>query len=240
MKLLFADETGDNKFKDYFGVCVAVIDSSKYSLIKKNFNETLKRYGWDPSIELKGAHLFSESKGDPSVDVPTRIDMTYNLLRLNVSKKNARMSFFYVATRTDPGQTNDVYLDAIESLIRKALKAKRSSSGGKDVVAVTLDQLSGLDKRAVRETVSSVVTDRGFLLFEDVIYAESRMETVGTIYADIVAYLVSRIDVIENDAALFADDGTIDPTNGKWRKLQSSRRLIEVVKSMIRVELNTK
>lgn len=55
------------------------------------------------------------------------------------------------------------------------------------------------------------VTARGYVLFEDVIYE------------DMVAYFVSRIDVIENDSDFFVD-GEINPEDGKRRKLQSSCR----------------
>lgn len=35
MKLAFIDETGDQKFKDYLGVCIAKMDSRSYPLLKR-------------------------------------------------------------------------------------------------------------------------------------------------------------------------------------------------------------
>jgi hypothetical protein len=61
----------------------------------------------------------------------------------------------------------------------------------------------------------------------------SSFDTVGIMFADIVCYLVGRVDTISHDAELFR--GLSDEQferNGKIRKLRSSTQLISKVKHL--------
>lgn len=69
MLLAFVDETSDTKFKDYFGLCCATINSSFYRQIKDDFQRILTNGGWNPNIEFKGSYLFSALSGDTSVPI---------------------------------------------------------------------------------------------------------------------------------------------------------------------------
>lgn len=87
MKLIFIDETSDSKFKQYFGLCCAVIDSFYYSQLKNQFHKILLDGGWNQKVEFKGSCLFSASTGDTSITIDKRIDIANELLDLNSAKK---------------------------------------------------------------------------------------------------------------------------------------------------------
>ena len=59
MKLLFIDETSDDKFKDYFGLCMSLIDHTHYAILKEKFQKILNKSKWNVDIEFKGQFLFS-------------------------------------------------------------------------------------------------------------------------------------------------------------------------------------
>jgi len=52
MICLFVDETGDSKFKEYFGLSCMDVKHNFYENIKKDFQKILLKYGWDPSVEF--------------------------------------------------------------------------------------------------------------------------------------------------------------------------------------------
>ena len=56
---------------------------------------------------------------------------------------------------------------------------------------------------------------------------------MGILYADIVGYLISRIDIISNDSELF-DNIPIEEyqTNGKIKKLMTSIEIINKIKNL--------
>lgn len=232
-KLLFVDESGDNKFKDYLGVCVAVVDSTKYPLIKKRFHKTLLQHGWDPDVEFKGSYLFSASKGDPNIDVQTRIKIAEELLGLNVSKSNARIRFRFETTRVRSGESEAAtYLSMLPRVLRKALPPQ-AGGAGKNLVSVFADERSDVRKQDLRVAVQSAVHERGYELLEDVVTAQSNFHTVGVLFADLVAYLAARIDNISSDAELFQELPN-DPgkENSKLRKLESSMQLVSRIKQL--------
>ena len=61
MELIFIDETGDAKFKDYLGFCVAKVNARFYARLKRDVEKALKKIEWDPDTEFKGSYLFSQS-----------------------------------------------------------------------------------------------------------------------------------------------------------------------------------
>jgi len=231
MELLFIDETGDVKQKDYFGLCAASINSAHYKKIKQGFQAILKKSKWDCSIEFKGAYLFSASKGDPSIDIETRVDICSKIIELNTSDRNARMKFYYVSKR-DVSDTKKEYLNTLPLLLNKALP-KAKSGKGKDICAINCDYRSDLLNDEIMKAVYPVIEKKKYCLYENVAMPTSCFETVGLLYADIIGYLVARIETISNDIELFEN---ITPeqieSNGKLRKLKSSTNLINGIKNL--------
>ena len=61
---------------------------------------------------------------------------------------------------------------------------------------------------------------------------ESNFETVGVLYADIVSYLMARIQNISNDSELFENVSELLNQLGKIMKLKSSVKLTEMIKNL--------
>jgi len=235
---IFIDETSDAKFKDYFGVCCAVVKHNFYRKIKTDFQSILIGGGWNPDVEFKGSYLFSASKGCPEVPVVERVDLAESILDLNIANKNARMKFTYVRTETQ--EHRETYLSSLPLLIDRSLSpvTKGQRSQGKDLVTVACDYRSDVNLEDLRSAIVPSLHERGYTLFEDVVMVSSNFETVGIAYADIVGYLMARIDTISNDSELFDNvPPELFKTNGKLRKLRSSVRLIGKVKRLSLYEI---
>jgi len=229
MYLVFVDETGDQKNKKYFGLSIAVINSSFYSPIKKNFHKILEKSTWDESVEFKGSFLFSASKGDSNVSIDERIDICSDLLKLNKSKINARMKFYYFVEKNCENQ-KETYLKYLPKLLNKALpKAKKGNA--KDIVSIHCDQRDDITIDEIKLAVERVLNDKKYVLFENITQSISDFNTVGILYADIFGYLFARYDTISNDSELFENlTEEQKKTNGKYLKLQSSNKLLELIK----------
>ena len=231
MLSVFVDEASDSKFKDYFGLCVATINTAFYPKVKAEFQRILLRYGWDPEVEFKGSFLFSAKQGDTNVSVEDRVAIAQELISLNKSEVNARMKFHYFANKHSTDQRED-YLGFLPTLLEKALP-KAQEKGGKNLVSLHYDQRSDISPRDVREAIAPTLEARGYHLFEDVVMAVSRFDTVGILYADIVGYLQARVQTISNDSELFEN---IEPehweTNGKLRKLRASTSILQGIKAL--------
>lgn len=239
MILIFADETSDNKFKDYFGISIAVINSNYYSPIKQNFHKILEKSKWDTEIEFKGSCLFSETKGDTNISIDERINICSDLLKLNKSKHNARIKFYYVVIEKCDKQ-KEAYLKYLPKLLNKALK-KTSKKGGKNILTIQCDQRPDTSSTEIRNAVQQVIIEKGYTLLEDVIMSKSGFETVGLLYADIVGYLFSRVDTISNDSELFTNLSEEQmATNGKYLKLKSSTELMKLIKDFKAYEVKSK
>lgn len=230
MKLVFVDETSDSKFSEYFGLCCAIIDSFYYAQLKRQFHSILLKSGWDPSIEFKGSTLFSAKTGDVSVGIEKRIDIANEILDLNTAKKNARMNFHYFRTTSKKHKKD--YLTYLPKVLDKAI-GNAQNKAGKDIVAIQCDNRSDINIHEIREVVLPVVQKRKFVLFEDIVMPSSRFETVGILYADLIGYLLARIETISSDAELFEN---IPPeelkNNGKVKKLNSSKKLLDQIKQL--------
>jgi hypothetical protein len=234
MKLLFADESGDSKFKAYLGVCVACVDSSHYRSIKTGFHSLLSSYGWDPSIEFKGAYLFSANSGDTSITVDRRIQLASEVLDLCSAKKNSRISFYYLHSSAVEDHKS-AYLKAIGMGLHKALtKARGNRKRDKTVAALHIDNRADITRNEVQAVARPVLEELNYTLLEDVQLIESNYETVGVLLADIVAYLAARIATISTDSELFENLTNEQlETHGKARKLRTSTKLIDKVKKII-------
>ncbi|HBU70501.1 MAG TPA: hypothetical protein DEE98_09005 [Elusimicrobia bacterium] len=237
MKLVFVDETSDDKFKDYFGLSIATINSAHYCHIKTAFHQILTDSKWDPNKEFKGAYLFSAKKGDQSISIEKRIDICAKIIDLNIAKKNARMSFYYSGKSSVTDQKK-VYLEVLPKLLKKAL-SKADSGNGKNLVSIYCDFRSDISSNDISQVVNSVLNAREYTLFEDVALVPSNFHTIGILYADIIGYLAARIDTISNDSDLF-ESIPVDQleNNGKLRKLKSSKLLIEKIKKLTIVNLD--
>jgi len=230
MRLIFVDETSDFKFSDYFGLSVAVMNSSFYGQIKRGFQRILTDAGWDPCVEFKGSYLFSATKGCQNVGIEERIGMASAILSLSVAKANARMRFAYCCNRSTDAKSD--YLKYLPPLLGKALP-RAETKAGKNLAAIYCDYRSDLRASEIQEAVLPTLEHKGYTLLEDVVTVDSSFHTVGILYADLVAYLAGRIDTISNDSELF-DSIPADQlqNNGRVRKLRASVALINRVKRL--------
>ena len=230
MQLVFVDETSDSKFKEYLGFCVVTMNAKFYPQIKERAQAILLGIGWDPEIEFKGSYLFSAKSGCKEIDIERRIDAAHKLIDLHIAEKNRRMAFHY----GDMQSTNhgEAYLFNLPSLLLKVLpKAKKGP--GKNLLLVHCDYRQDVDIDQLHFAISAVARRKGYVLFERVEMAHSTFDTVGLMYADLVAYLQGRIDTISHDSELF--EGITEEqfrTNGKLKKLVSSVELISKVRKM--------
>jgi len=230
---VFVDETSDTKFKDYFGLCCAAVKHTFYRQIKTDFQRILIDGGWDPAVEFKGSYLFSASKGCPEVPVDRRVDLAEAVIDLNIARENARMKFTYLRSITRNQKAT--YLSGLPILLDRALPRVRKGqrTQGKDLITVHCDYRNDILLDEIRDAVLPILQAKGYTLFEDVAIVTSNFETVGIAYADIVGYLVARIDTIANDSDLFENiPPELFETNGKIRKLRSSAHLISKVKRL--------
>lgn len=144
MICIFFDETSDSKFKDYFGICCAAVKHNYYGQIKEGFQKILLEGGWDPTVEFKGAYLFSPSKGCTNIPVEKRVEMAEAVIDLNVANKNARMKFSYFK-KASTNQKDD-YLKYLPVILEKTLKKYGRDSGyGKDLVSIHCDNRTDID-----------------------------------------------------------------------------------------------
>lgn len=231
MKLVFVDETSDDKFPEYLGLCVATIDSHSYGSLKAQVHKILRGIDWDPSVEFKGSYLFSASKGCADVQVEQRIGAAGELLDLNVATKNTRMRFAYCRTRS--ASHAEDYLAILPELMGRALKSPQRGGAGKNLVLIHCDEREDVDPDTLHDAIAPVIEKKGFVVVERVGQTRSGFDTVGLMFADLVGYLAGRVDTIGNDAALF-EGLTAEQleTNGKIRKLRSSSNLIQKLRAL--------
>lgn len=231
MKLIFIDETTDAKYKDYLGLCISIVDSTHYKNIKRGFQKILRDSNWDESIEFKGSHIFSATRGDKKVDIPGRIDIVEKILNLNISAKNARMRFYY-AKQNKVKNHKQAYLSSIPSLLHKILPSP-SKGRGKDLISLSCDHRSDIKPVEIHRIVEPVLNKKGYTILEHVTMPISCFDTVGILFTDIVCYLASRYDVISHDVELFNNIPKEELlNNGKVKKLISSQKLLKKIKNM--------
>jgi hypothetical protein len=230
MLFAFVDETSDAKFKDYLGLCIATVNDKFYAKIKSQAQDILFKANWNPEIEFKGSYLLSAKQGCPTVLVEKRIEIAHKLLDLHLAKSNQRMHFHY--GRMQSAKHKEDYLKSLPGLLKHALPSPQSGPG-KNLVCVICDKRDDITNDEIHEALSPVVASRKYILFERVAVAKSTFDTIGLMYADIVGYIMGRIDTISNDVDLF--DGLTPQQldeNGKIKKLRSSEELIRKIKKL--------
>jgi len=228
MLLVFIDESSDEKFKEYLGLCCAVVNSRFYGPIKQRFQAILQKGGWSETIEFKGQYLFSATRGDTSVGLDKRIDMASQIIALTASKTNSRMTFVHAGTKTKDQKAE--YLSLLPDLLKRALP--RAGTGpGKNLITLHCDCRSDISCDQIRQAVSAAIKTRGYTLVEDIVQSRSGFHTVGILFADIVGYLAARYQTISTDSELFVN---LSPEqlskNGKYRKLTTSTNLLGLIK----------
>jgi hypothetical protein len=230
MKFIFLDETSDSDKKDYFGVCCVIMDSYSYKIVKEKSQNILSKSGWDRDIEFKGSTLFSITKGDTSISVEKRIEIAKDLLSLNLAQKNARVQFAYCDFKTENFKSS--YLQYLPTLLSRVLP-RAPKGAGKDLISIHYDQYDSISQEEFRKAIKEVINKKKYGLFEDVMASSSGFETTGILFADLVAYLYGRVEVITKDIDLFKD---LPPeklkNDGRNRKLQSSKALLTVIKQL--------
>ena len=240
MLLVFIDETSDSKFKDYFGLSMVTINYTKYPKIKTEFQKILRKSKWNEEKEFKGSCLFSAKSGDVNVSIDERVEIAEKVIRLNISKSNARMNFHYLKHKVAAKKHGKEYLRLLPMLLEKALP-KAPTGAGKNLISVICDYRSDINIKQISKAITPIVEKKKFVMYEDPTMASSNFNTVGILYADIIGYLAARIDIISNDSELFED---ITPeqykTNGKIRKLKTSKNLISDVKNIGKYEIKLK
>lgn len=232
MRLVFVDETGDKDQKDYLGLCVASIDSRSYPKLKRTAHKILRGKKWEESVEFKGHYLFSEKKGCSAVPVEDRVAIARELLDLNVAKDNVRMKFAFGALRSDNHGRD--YVKYLPGLL-DAVLTKAADGAGKDLIAVTCDERSDVDPETLHAAIDPVLTKKGYVVFEHVVWAKSSFHTPGLMFADLVGYLQARTETLkpETDAGLFDElDEDELRRKPKLRKLLASRDLLSRIKKL--------
>ncbi len=235
MILAFFDETSDSKFKNYFGLCCVTINSAFYTQVKRQFQNVLIENGWNPEIEFKGSYLFSAKSGDPNIDISQRVLIAEQILELNTANKNARICFHYFRNECDDHKS--AYLKYAPLLLKRAL-GKANHKNGKDIVSINCDRRDDISINEFRSIFLPIIEEKEYTLFEDIIVPTSRFDTVGILYADLVAYLTARVDTISNDFELFENVPSEEwKNNGKIKKLVSSTKLLDQIKNLDQYEL---
>lgn len=230
MLLAFVDETSDAKFKDYLGLCVATINARSYPLVKKKARKILLDVSWDPNVEFKGSMLFSASNGCTEVEVERRIEAARRLLQLNVGGTNSRLRFHY--GRMQSTNQGEDYLAALPGLFGKAL-GRAPGGAGKNLISVVCDERSDVESSRLHAALDPVLTSKGYVVLESVVQTRSCFDSVGLMFADLVGFLMGRLQTISNDVELF--EGLTPEQlakNGKIKKLKSSSDLIETIKAL--------
>jgi len=229
VRLVFIDECGDANEKDYLGLSIASVNSRFYPALKQEAQSILSKAGWERNTEFKGSCLFSISRGCPGVSVEDRVGAAMSLLDLNTSEKNSRMNFTYGRLRSTK-QSED-YLRCLPRLLHRELIVAPKGAG-KNLLAITCDERSDVDRRALHSALASVVESRGYVLHESVAFAQSSFDTIGLMFADLVGYLAARVDLL-SDAQLFEGLSPEElAKDGQHRKLTASRKLLDKLKNL--------
>ena len=118
------------------------------------------------------------------------------------------------------------------SLLGKILQPA-SKKGGKNLISVHYDNFSPVTPKDIRDRIKFEIEKKGFVLFEDVVAAKSGFETIGLLYADLIAYLFGRYDIHKNDLIFFKD---LPPeklqNDGRFKKLKTSKELLGILASL--------
>ncbi len=232
MILIFVDETSDSKYKDYFGLCCTAINHTFYPQIKQECHQILHEGEWDFDVEFKGSYLFSASKGCIEIDIDKRIELAEKILDLTTAEKNSRMKLSYF--RNESSNHKEDYLRYLPILVKDILgKYRFSRKQGKNQVSVFCDYRQDISVQEIRDAILPVITERKYVLVEDIVQVDSNCETVGILFSDIIGYLMARVETISRDIEIF--EGLSQEKimkHGKLKKLMSSWYLVDRIKKM--------
>jgi hypothetical protein len=133
---------------------------------------------------------------------------------------------------TESGSGNKEYLKLLELGLGQVLP--RAPKGmGKNVIGIYCDERKGIRVTDVRDKVEAITKKKKYILLEDPHLVNSTVHTVGICVADIVAYLMSRVDIIKVDSSLFEDlTSEKAKKNMQLKKYLTSKRLIKSIKKM--------
>lgn len=229
MKLVFFDEVEQQqKDPDFFGVGSFVVDPTHYGSLCDGFEKCFADCGWDESIEFKGRYLFSQ-RGDSSVDINRRIRFVADMARGTVAKKNAKARFTLHHNRS--GNSKDNYIALVGSALRGLPKVSNRKAG-KHLVAIYYDQTDLITSAELGRRAVAVLADRGLSQVELPSAMPKSNRAVGTVYADVLCYLVSW-DVLHPQPS-DAEQLSLFELSGGSRdaeKLQRIREILSYAKS---------
>lgn len=213
MKLLFFDEFKHKK-TDYmiYGLSGVFIDNSSYGRLKNGFASKLKKLGWDASIEFKGRHSFSSTKGDQAISIEERLQFVEELFTLSSSSGGsyAAATVYYSIERFSlETSESEMYCSILNKIVKHLPKAsKGANKNGKNNIIVFVDRNDAIKMSDIYTSVSTGLSDRGYCQIEKVVSCDSSNDTPGIIFADLSAYFLdnylktrsfneSNIDVIK-------------------------------------------
>jgi hypothetical protein len=82
MKLVFVDEVEQpQKAPGFFGIGAFIVTSTFYRGLRDDVDDAFEDANWDRDKEFKGRYLFSSSKGDTSVGIDARIELTQTIVK---------------------------------------------------------------------------------------------------------------------------------------------------------------
>lgn len=196
MKLIFIDEIAGNKEinKNLFGISLMCLDSSKYTLLCKDFFDSLESNGWPADEELKGKYLFSRNPAGQTKTPEEMISLTKEIIEWlsGNSRSRADVRFFYNFS----GNSLENYLLLLETALDK-LDKPSSCKNGKNLACAYIDNFDSLIIDKVSEVVAKALAKRNYKLVEGIVTPiNSCNNAVGIIYSDVLAYICRWI--VEN------------------------------------------
>ena len=227
MKFLFIDET--EKF-GYFGVSVIRMDSSKYGLISNSIYSSLSKRGWDLKEEFKSTHIFSRS-GDSKIDIETRKEIAFDIIKSNISQTNARFDAYFAYCQGEKNTQN--YKMLLEHILT-SIPRQSDRRQDKNLIAVYLDQLDFAD-RALKNFILTfgILENRGYTIVEHPCFVTSSNDTYGIILADLIAFIsmwyVLNQKTLRNDSSI---------AEVKKMKNEFISKLLEEIKTITIIQTN--
>ncbi len=196
MKLLFADELNGKVNPKLFGICLVVLDATKYRLLRENFHKLLKKSNWDHSVEFKGRYLFSRDPAGQRKTPEEMITLTTQIIDWLKGESHQRGKIF--CGYNTKGQSLDNYKYILNGLVKRI---PRCVNQGKNLCFVYYDETSILsnllDQQQFAIEISANLEMRKYLLAEKNIQPiSSSNDSPGIIYADVLSHLCRW--VIEN------------------------------------------
>lgn len=225
MQFVFIDEIQcTHKDPKFYGLGAAVFNYYTYHKFKEAFCRAFSELGWDPGIEFKGKHLFSQD-GDKTVGVEKRIDFINTITQEMSSGTNSRIKYYCCTNYNGDGCKNHL------SILEKLIAAIRpTGSGFKKMIAFYLDRNTKIDKDQIVLIINRASSG---IIFERPFIVESGNQLPGIIAVDVLNYLQSWIQLSPKESdqlSLFA----INQRNKE--KLDQVKKIISQVKNVKQVK----